>query len=128
MNTKRYRLSGDNFDMTVEIDHAVLTEDKLHEINNFWANANCWLDIHDGSVFRAVLSMLFNNVQRLIVEAPFGLNLHGVLHEFAWKDDKGNRKHGQEGWPDMDGSYGIRIVHVGEVDLDERPLIEEVQP
>ncbi|WP_068634934.1 DUF2528 family protein [Thauera butanivorans] len=128
MSTKRYRLSGDNFDMTVEVDHAVLTEDKLHEINNFWSAADHRLKEHDGSVLDAVLEMLFNHVQRLIVEDSWGLNLYGVLHEFAWKDDEGNRKNGQEGWPDMDGSYGISIVRVSDVDLDENPIIAEVQP
>ncbi len=128
MTTKRYRMSADNFDMTVEIDHAVMTEDKLHEINRFWTGAESRLYEKDGFVLGAVLELLFCRVQRVIVEDPFGLSLEGVINEFAWKDHRGNRKNGQEGWPDMDGSYGIRIVDVDEVLLDERPTIREVQP
>jgi len=127
MSKKLYRLLGENFAMTVEIDHDVMTEEKLHEINNFWTNAEWRLDKKDGVVLHAVLDLLFCHVQRLIVEDPFGLNLKGVLYAFAWKDAKGNRKNGEEGWPDMDGNHGIRIVDVDEVTLDEEPSIREVK-
>lgn len=124
--TKRYCLTGDNFEMTVEIDHAVMTDEKLHEINRFWTSAEHRLWIADDVVLNAVLELLFCRVQRLIVEDPFGLNLNGVLHAFAWKDNQGSRKNGEEGWPEMDGSYGIRIVSVTEIDLDDEPVISEV--
>ncbi len=124
--TKRYCLTGDNFEMTVEIDHAVMTDEKLHEINRFWTSAEHRLAMVGGFVLNTVLEMLFCHVQRLIVEDPFGLNLNGVLHAFAWKDNQGSRKNGEEGWPEMDGSYGIRIVSVTEVDLDDEPVISEV--
>ncbi|EMJ9694382.1 DUF2528 family protein, partial [Escherichia coli] len=35
------------------------------------------------------------------------LNAYGVVCEFDWND--GN---GQEGWPSMDGSEGIRITDI----------------
>lgn len=123
--TKRYHLAGENFEMTVEIDHALMAEDKLHEINRFWTSADLRLAAHDGSVLKAVLELLFCRVQRVVVEDPFGLNVQGVINAFAWVDHSGNRKSGEEGWPDMDGQYGIRIVDVSDVTLDEEPSISE---
>lgn len=128
MSKKLYRLHGDNFDMTVEVDHAVLTEDKLHEINNFWSAADHRLKEHDGSVLDAILEMLFSKVQFMVAEAGGLLSLNSALFKFSWRDRRGAYKDGEEGWPDMDGSYGIRIVEIGELTFDESPLIEEVQP
>lgn len=117
--TKRYRLAGENFEMTVEIDYAVMTT------HRFWG-ADLPVAAHDGSVLKAVLKRLFCRVQRVVIEAPFGLNVQGVINAFAWVDHRGNRKDGEEGWPDMDGQYGIRIVDVSDVTLDEEPSISEV--
>lgn len=122
---KCYRMIGDNFEMTVEIDHAVMTEEKLHEINNFWTSPKSRV-ADRGTVLHAVLALLFQRVQRVVVENPFGLNVHGVLYAFEWKGHCGEPKNGEEGWPEMDGRHGIRIVSVTDVDLDEEPVISEV--
>ena len=41
MTVKRFQLEyADNFQVVVEIDGSILTDDKLHEINNFWSNVH----------------------------------------------------------------------------------------
>lgn len=124
--TKRYHLGGENFEMSVEIDHAMLTEDKLLEINRFWTGAEDRL-AESGSAVNAVLKLLFLNVQQMAGESRFGVSVSSVIQEFASKDARGNPKDGQEGWPEMDGSYGIRIVDCwNELFLDDDPRITEV--
>ena len=40
-NVKKYTVDYDwKAELTVEIDHDVMTDEKLHEINNFWSNAD----------------------------------------------------------------------------------------
>ncbi|KAB0017203.1 DUF2528 family protein, partial [Escherichia coli] len=51
----------------------------------------------------AVLIMLAQHA--LLIAISSDLNAYGVVCEFDWND--GN---GQEGWPSMDGSEGIRIT------------------
>ncbi len=43
----------------------------------------------------------------LLIAISSDLNAYGVVCEFDWND--GN---GQEGWPPMDGSEGIRITDI----------------
>ncbi|KOZ19737.1 Lambda prophage-derived protein ea10 [Escherichia coli] len=58
-----------------------------------------------GSVLNAVLIMLAQHA--LLIAISSDLNAYGVVCEFDWND--GN---GQEGWPSMDGSEGIRITDI----------------
>ncbi|WP_129954211.1 DUF2528 family protein [Escherichia coli] len=79
-NIKKYIIDYDwKASIEIEIDHDVMTEEKLHQINNFWSDLAISSD----------------------------LNAYGVVCEFDWND--GN---GQEGWPPMDGSEGIRITDI----------------
>jgi hypothetical protein len=92
---KEYQLTyADGYEMRVEIDHSILTEEKLHELNNFWGGARERL-IRD-SVLNAVLKMLCStfmaeSVDRMDVEAAFN---SGEI----------------EGWPPLDGSWGIKLL------------------
>ncbi|MDW9218328.1 DUF2528 family protein [Escherichia coli] len=57
------------------------------------------------SLLNAVLIMLAQHA--LLIAISSDLNAYGVVCEFDWND--GN---GQEGWPPMDGSEGIRITDI----------------
>ncbi|AYW18540.1 DUF2528 family protein [Klebsiella sp. P1CD1] len=104
-NVKKYTVDYDwKAELTVEIDHDVMTEEKLHEINNFWSNADYRLKRHE-TVLEAVLVMLAK--EALLIALSQGYNIYGVVSEFDWSE--GN---GVEGWPSMDGSDGIKITHV----------------
>ena len=104
-NIKKYIIDYDwKASIEIEIDHDVMTEEKLHQINNFWSDSEYRLNKHD-SLLNAVLIMLAQHA--LLIAISKDLNAYGVVCEFDWDD--GN---GQEGWPPMDGSEGIRITDI----------------
>lgn len=124
---RTYNLSTQDYEMTVEIETDRMTEERLHEINRFWGDADYRLAASNGDITAAVLRQLFDEVRRLVQRSPRALS--GVLYAFAWEDAKGKYKDGVEGWPAMDGSEGIRIVSCWlELELDEFIHVEEVQP
>ncbi len=124
---RTYNLSTQDYEMTVEIDTDRMTEERLHEINKFWGDADYRLAASNGDITAAVLRQLFDEVRGLVQRSPRALS--GVLYAFAWEDAKGKYKDGVEGWPAMDGSEGIRIVSCWlELELDETIHVEEVQP
>ncbi|MBZ8594444.1 DUF2528 family protein, partial [Escherichia coli] len=90
-NIKKYIIDYDwKASIEIEIDHDVMTEEKLHQINNFWSDSEYRLNKH-GSVLN-VLIMLAQHA--LLIAISSDLNAYGVVCEFDWND--GN---GQEGWP-----------------------------
>ncbi|EIX9026393.1 DUF2528 family protein [Klebsiella aerogenes] len=104
-NIKKYTVDYDwKAELTIEIDHDVMTDEKLHEINNFWSNADYRLGRH-GSVLNAVLVMLAK--EALLIALSQNYNTYGVVSEFDWSNGEG-----VEGWPHMDGSEGIKITNV----------------
>ncbi|CTT58870.1 putative single-stranded DNA binding protein of prophage [Escherichia coli] len=57
-NIKKYIIDYDwKASIEIEIDHDFMTEEKLHQINNFWSDSEYRLNKH-GSVLNAVLIML----------------------------------------------------------------------
>lgn len=118
-NIKRYEIDWDwKANVTVEIDHDIMTEEALHEINNFWGDAEWRVESNDG-VLNAVLKMLAREVIR--IQYVEGWTTDYLIKQFDW--DSGN---GQEGWPPMDGSQGIRIIGSDDlsVDLDDMSIKE----
>jgi hypothetical protein len=92
---KQYRLTyADGYEMKVEIDHSILTEEKLHELNNFWSNAESRLI--RCTVLDAVLKMLCSTFMAESVERfdPVAAFNSGEI----------------EGWPPLDGSWGIKLL------------------
>lgn len=114
-NIKRYEINHDDTDfyMEVEIDHDKFTEQAQNEINEFWSGADDRLGEENGNLLHAVLKLLAHTVMCLQVEYRY--NTSGIVRAFDWDAEFGPR--GQEGWPKMDGSDGIKIVHVGEVEF-----------
>ena len=122
MTIKKLRLSGDfvDFDVVLEINDELLTQNDLHEINNFWGDSENRLFFANGDVLKVVLGLLYNTLLQLQVQEG-NYNAQGVIGLFDWDHQKG-----QEGWPKMDGSMGIRILEIDEVIFDETPNITEV--
>lgn len=113
---KRYRMTYNDFDITVEIDHSMLTDADLYEINNFWSGSEDRLSDAGGSLRTAVLKMLCAEILRLTLTEldPIGA--------FDWK-----KKSGVEGWPAMDGSEGIKIIDYDELTIDNRDVtVQEI--
>lgn len=75
------------------------------EINDFWCGAECRLDDAGDDVVKAVLTML---CRCALVEEI--ISSQGAVHTFAVQ--------GREGWPKLDGSEGIKLVRVEQVNFE----------
>lgn len=116
---KRYEITYDwNQTVTVEVDHDVMTDAKLHEINRFWSGADERIQDYEGSVLWAVLVMLAQRCLRLSIT-----ELGSVKDCFNWKTG-----HGVEGWPTMDGSDGITLISVDDFEFDEDEFVVKEVP
>lgn len=115
-NIKRYRLDAPfaEFEVLVEIDHDLLTEELLHEINDFWSGSKERLTDAHGIVLDAVLGILYRTLWFVVIESG-NTSPESIAQEFARR----------EGWPPLDGTNGIKIIHVDSVDFDHIPTIEE---
>lgn len=113
---KRYRSTyADDCEMLVDIDHDIMTDEMLHEINNFWNGADHRLENEDGNVVNAILKMLHRRALYLDVEYRYSLD--GLISLFDT----------QEGWPPMNGTAGIKIIALDSLEIDDdRIEIEEV--
>lgn len=101
-NIKRYKLDFDwKADIVIEIDHDKANEAFFHQLNEFWMDSEDRVD-EDGSAFSGVMKLLGAVILQLTVEFP-NKNTNGIKQLFI---------DGQEGWPTMDGEYGIKIVSV----------------
>lgn len=109
---KKYLLTFINqFDVHVEVDHAVLTEEKAHEYLNFWMGAESRIAEY-GTAFKAFLAMLCRAVMAeslYVSDVENAFNLGRV-----------------EGYPPLDGTHGIILISYdtfafgyGETDVQE---------
>lgn len=108
-NVKRYKIEWlDVAEAVFDIDHDIMTDEKLHEINNFFTNPK-WREKAKGSLVNGVLCMLGALVIREQFEHDYFIE--DLIKQFDW--DAGR---GMEGWPPMDGSHGITIVDVTDIE------------
>jgi hypothetical protein len=93
------------YDMSVTIDHSIMTDEKLHEMNNFWSGAEERLRDAGGDVTKAVLKMLGLRAFIMTVTDldPVGMFCRGEV----------------EGWYPMDGSHGMWLTHLDYFELDD---------
>lgn len=89
--------------LVVEVNHALLTEERLHQMNNFWRDARKRLEEHDGNVLHTVLAMLAVECFYLCIRGCYSSTM--LIDEF---------ERGVEGWPLMDGRAGIMIIACNE--------------
>lgn len=113
---KKYNIEYDlKVNVYVEIDHSIATDEILKEIIEFWTGSEDLVK-QAGGVLNAVLKMLTRTCLYLQIET--GYNVTGIIEKFDWDARNG----GQEGWPKMDGSYGIKLLRVDEFKLDENDM------
>ncbi|WP_312156293.1 DUF2528 family protein [Lelliottia nimipressuralis] len=108
-NVKRYKIEwNDIAEAVFDIDHDIMTDEELHEINNFFSNSK-WRIKSKGSLVNAVLCML----GALVIHEQFEHDyfIEDLIKQFDWDAGKG-----MEGWPPMDGSHGITIVDVTDIE------------
>lgn len=108
MSKKRYIVSYDwTFDMVVDIDHSLCTDELLHQINNFWSDAEWRLSRANDNILHAVL--------RLMAKMALRLNVSD------WRDTVSLLRAQEtcpEGWPVLDGSAGITLVSLDDFEFD----------
>lgn len=126
-NVKTYRVSADWFsdaEITLQVDHDVLTQDLATEINQFWSSAADRLDQEDGDVVHAVIRLFGSAaIQHFMADGgtSFGPYANGDSHcTQAVIDEQG------EGWPDCAG-IGILITsaEVPAVGYDDVTLVAD---
>lgn len=89
----------------LEIDETVFTPEKGVEFMSFWHGGEDIIETeHDGRVYDAVAATVFLHL--LISEAH---NTNAALDLFSWAEGQFSSPP-QEGFPDMDGQYGLKIV------------------
>ena len=106
--------------MVVEVDHSLMTDAELHDLNNFWSCARERLSDEDGDILHTVLKDLLNQVLRVQFEGD--LNLQGVLNAFDYHGGGG-----QEGYPKLDGSAGIKLLKVDGIELFASDMTVKVE-
>jgi len=114
-NKKTYVVEWDyKADVRIEIDHDLITDELLHEINNFWGGAEERIE-EEGSVLNAVLKLL---AQEALSEQV--RSLYNVAEEFKTEPP--------EGWPKLDGSCGIKLLSCDEVTFDRDDMTIKCLP
>lgn len=116
MAIKKYVIEWNWFEVHVVIDDSIMTEEKLHEINNFWCDSAIRLDENGSNVALTVTKMLAETCFKTQIST--GFNTYGVMKEFD--------QNYMEGWPKMDGSEGILITRVDAVEFDYNDMANEV--
>lgn len=120
-NLQRFTLedSWKDWNLTLEIDREILTEELATLINEFWSGHDDRLDEADGDVFRAVVKMAAERWVYLLLEDGGGVVREGSQAQI-WSE----KLHDMEGWGGIVkgqpfGSCGIRLVRADvSVDLD----------
>ncbi|EFO5840298.1 DUF2528 family protein [Salmonella enterica] len=121
--TRRYEITWNAHEdapvLTVEIDHSICTDASLHQINNFFINAEDRYLESDCDITVTVLKMLAATCFTEQTGPTGGWNAQGLITLFEGGD--------MEGWPPMNGSEGIRILacDVPGVNYDDM-VVEEV--
>ncbi len=109
-NLKTYRVAADWFgdaEVTLQVDHDVLTPELATEINQFWSDADGRLADESDDVVRTVIRMFGAAAIRFFMDdggAHFGPRAEGDRH---WTAEV--LKAQAEGWPGIDG-LGILIT------------------
>lgn len=98
-------------DVTFIIDDEKFTEEVAKDINSFWSGADYRLSEDDGTAFGGVIKMLSGILLSMATER--GLSVHGLINEFDWDKDNG-----VEGWPNLDGSYGIKLHDIDQFEFN----------
>lgn len=122
---RRFRYQHEDYDLVLELDTAILTEEMAHEINDFRSESESRLDTCEGDIFRVVGRM-------------FALGAFGYMAEiggaFITDRDLGREfvrsilDRFSEGWPDIE-TLGISIVeaYVPSFDFNDLAETEECQ-
>ncbi len=118
-NIKQYLVkeTWKEYQVTLEVNHDVLTEEVASLINGFWSNAADRLSAENGDVVRTVIRLFGQTmIYRMLSEggAIFSTNTRSCITDENpgrfWTEDL----HNEEGWGGTDpcpyGFCGIRVI------------------
>lgn len=106
---KTYTLDyDDKAEVIVEVDHDILNDELLHEINNFWFDAEHRLAACNGNILKVVLRLLATAAIREEITSRGGVS--------SFVDGE------MEGWPPLDGTFGIRLIKVEELTFEDSDI------
>lgn len=124
LNIRRYLVkeTWKEYQVTLEVNHDVLTEEIASMINGFWSNAADRLAAENGDVIRTVIRLFGQSmIYRMLSEggASFSITtknrMTGEHPGPFWTEDL----HNEEGWGgDKPGPYGFCGIRVIAADVD----------
>lgn len=117
---KRYTVKDTwkDFEVTLEVNHRILTEERATMINQFWSDDDHRLSAEDENVVRAVVRLFgLNIINTMLAEggACFSIDFRSPLTDESpapyWTRDQ----HNEEGWGGSEsnepyGWCGIRVI------------------
>ena len=123
-NIKRYLVkeTWKEYEVTLEVNHDVLTEETAALINGFWSNARDRLSAEDGDVVRTVIRLFGQTmIYRMLSEGGASFSI-ATKHPMTgdnpgpfWTEDL----HNEEGWGGTErGPYGFCGIRVIAADVD----------
>ena len=123
-NLKTYRVSAywhDEAEVTLQVDHDVLTPELATEINQFWSGADRRLAEENGDVVRTVIRMFGAAAIRHFMDDGGACFSAGTQAGREWAEEVLRAQY--EGWPCVDG-LGVLITEasVQAVDYDDVTL------
>lgn len=107
-NIKKYKVKEDwkDYEVTIEVNHELLTPELATQINEFWSDSEDRLDAEDGDPVKAVIrlagSCLINEMLR---EGSMSFSKENEGMVKRWTEWLAS----QEGWPPAD-MLGIRCI------------------
>ncbi|SFQ05909.1 DUF2528 family protein [Pseudomonas sp. NFPP28] len=131
-NIKRYLIkeTWKEYQVTLEVNHDVLTEETASLINDFWSNADDRLSAENGDVVRTVIRLFGQTmICRMLSEgdASFSITTKNLMTGDNpgpfWTEDL----HNEEGWGGNEpGPYGFCGIRVIAADV-ETPSYDDVE-
>ncbi len=101
---------ADYFDFKVEFDINSKTEEVCNEINNFWGGNEDRLEAANNCIYNCVTRLIANEIIRLQMKSSFYCGEDAALKAFS---------EGIEGFYPIDGSYGIKLTHCEDFELND---------
>lgn len=119
MEIKRYRITEDCYstEVTLQVDHDLLTPERAAEINLFWSNPDERLAVADDDPVRAVILMAARRFMYGILEDSYG-SVHGLQADFDEAEGWGGSAWNGITLIDFEGSPQIELYDLDFVELE----------
>ncbi len=100
----------DVVDIKIVFDDTPETQKICHEINNFWGGSKNRLEDVDNCIYKCVSRLIGNEIIRLHMKSSFYCGVNAAIKAF---------NEGIEGFPSIDGQYGIKLEYCDDFELSD---------